>query len=213
MNNFKPPRYLFLLFVTTVLIFASCKKSSTNTTTTTLTLPAPISNIVSQSMIDSLKAVGATIHEGTTPPTLNGIFLMHPDSCIYDNSPGQFTGQLFDDYKFDFSNQNNSLFTITVAQKDVASGVLSSAPVLSYISGSGNDFSIFLYRTLSPGGIQIQQFNILSGTLVSTGIKGFQNTYYLRRKTGDPGNTIAPAGTIRLFVNGGNGVAVTSTTF
>ena len=213
MNNFKSTSNLFLLFFASIVIFASCKKSSTSTPVTTNTLPPPISNIVSQSMIDSLKAAGATVYEGTTPPALSGIFLMHPDSCTYDNSPGQFKGQLFDDYKFDFTNQNNSLFTITVAQKDMASGTLSASPVLSYISGSGNNFSVFLYRTSSPTGISIEQFNVLSGTLISTGIQGFQNTYYLRKKTGDPNNTIAPAGTIRVFVNGGAGVAITSDSF
>jgi hypothetical protein len=213
MNNFKSTPYLIFIFFAWVVIFASCKKSSTSTPLKIDTLPTPISNIVSQSMIDSLKAAGATVYEGTTPPTLNGIFLMHPDSCIYDNSPGQFKGQLFDDYKFDFTDQNNTLFTISVAQKDMASGTLSAPPVLTYISGSGNNFSVFLYRTSSPTGISIEQFNVLSGTLISTGIQGFQNTYYLRKKTGDPNNTIAPAGTIRVFVNGGAGVAVTSNSF
>ena len=152
MNNFKSTPYLIFIFFAWVVIFASCKKSSTSTPLKIDTLPTPISNIVSQSMIDSLKAAGATVYEGTTPPTLNGIFLMHPDSCIYDNSPGQFKDQLFDDYKFDFTDQNNTLFTISVAQKDMASGKLSAPPVLTYISGSGNNFSVFLYRTSSPTG-------------------------------------------------------------
>jgi hypothetical protein len=214
MKNTKQRMQFFVLLVASVLILSSCKKSSTTSDSTTIiNLPAPISNIVSQSMIDSLKAVGVAIHEGTTPPVVNGIFLMHPDSCIYDNSPGQFTGLLFDDYKFKFTDQNNSLFTLSVAQKDVVSGTLSSTPVSSYISGSGNDFSIFILRTTSPSGIAIRQFNVLSGTLIATGIKNFQNTYYLQSKKGDSGNTIAPAGTIRLFVNGGSGLAIISTTF
>jgi len=215
MKNSRQFVQLKFLLIASIAILSSCKKDKTTTTTSIInaTLPAPISNIVSQSMIDSLKAAGADIHEGTTPPILNGIFLMHPDSCIYDNSPGHFTGQLFDDYKFRFSGQNNSLYTITVEQKNVVSGILNSTPVKSYISGSGNDFSVFLLRTITPSGIVVQQFNVLSGTIVATGIQNFKNTLYIRSKQGDPTNIIAPAGTVRVFVTGAPGIATTSGSF
>jgi hypothetical protein len=164
-------------------------------------------------MVDSLRAAGANIYDGTTPPIVNGIYLMHPDSCIYDNSPGHFTGTLFDDYKFQFTGQNNSLYTINVAQKAMSTGTLSSTPAYTYISGSGNNFSIFILRTSSPSGITVQQFNVLSGTLTSTGIQNLQNTLYMRSKTGDPANTIVAAGTIRVFVTGVPGLATISATF
>jgi hypothetical protein len=211
MKNSPKRTQLLLLIIVSGLVFSFCKKD--DSTNNTDTFPTPISNIISQSMIDSLTADGATIYAGTTPPTVNGIFLMHPDSCIYDNSPGQFAGALFDDYKFNMSNQNNSLFTISVAQKDVVSGILNSTPVSTYISGSGNNFSIFLLRTSSASGIAVRQFNVLSGTLTQSGIQNFQNTLYLRSKTGDPTNTIAPVGTIRVFVTGKTGVATVISSF
>ena len=206
--------FLFILILSTSgWGFPSCKKSDTVTPSNTGSFPAPISNIVSQGMVDSLRAAGATIHAGTMPPVVSGIFLMHPDSCIYDNSPGHNAGSLFDDYKFKFTDQNNTLFTVTVAQKNVVSGVINSTPVSSFVSGSGNDFSVFILRTLSPSGIVVQQFNVLSGTLTQNGIQNFQNTLYMRSKTGDPNNTIAPAGTVRVFVTGKPGLATISTTF
>ncbi len=205
---------LFLLVVTVTFVFSSCKKDSDpDPVINTTTFPTPISNIVPQSMVDSLRAAGATVNAGTTPPVVNGIYLMQPDSCIYDNSPGNFAGTLFSDYKFRFSNQDNSLFTIMVEQKAIPSGTLSSTPVSTYISGNGNNFSIFLMRIVTASGIPVEQFNVLSGTLTAAGIQNLQNTLYIRSKGSDPGNIAPPAGTIRVFVNGASGLAATSTTF
>lgn len=194
------------------LLFSSCKKSD-STNNNTKNFPTPINNIVSQSMIDSLTRAGAAIYAGTTPPSVNGIYLMHTDSCVFDNSPGNFAGTLFVDYKFQFSNQDNSQFTIQVAQKDIYSGIINPLPANIYISGNGNNFSIFMYSMLTPTGITVQKYNILSGTVTSTGIQNFQNTLYLRSKGSDPSNLVAPAGTIRVFKNGAPGLAVLSSTF
>lgn len=196
------------------MTFTSCKKDKDNNPVIDTTVfPTPISNLVPQSMIDSLRAAGTNVYAGTTPPIVNGIYLMQPDSCVYDNSPGNFTGTLFSDYKFRFSNQDNNLFTILVDQKAIPSGTLSAAPVSTYISGNGNQFSIFLLRTSTPGGLTVQQFNILSGTLTSDGIQGFQNTLYVRFNDGGPANGYPATGTIRRFVNGGSGLAAVTPDF
>lgn len=204
--------YLKLFIVAGASILYSCKKSS-DTQPTGDGFPAPIAVNVSQSMVDSIRNSGGLVYSGTTPPIVNGIYLMSPDSCIFDNSPGNYTGTIFTDYKFRFSTQNNTTYAITVEQKAIPAGTLSSTPVSSYISGSGNNFSIFLLRTITPSGIQVEQYNILSGTLTSTGIQNLTNTLYVRSKGSDPGGIYPAAGTIRVFVTGGNGLAATSATF
>jgi hypothetical protein len=208
------------LFLTVPAVFilplVSCKKSNpaaeTNAAVTN-NFPAVIKNIAPQGMIDSLRNTGTKVYDGTTPPIINGIYFMSPDSCVFDNSPGNFTGTLFSDYKFRFGTQNNTAFTIGVEQKALPSGNLSPAPAYTYISGSGNNFTVFILRTVSPLGITVEQFNILSGTLTAGGVQNFNNTLYLRSKGGDPSGTLPPAGTIRRFVTGGSGLAANSTTF
>lgn len=214
MRNSKLLNVLYLVFIIG-LTFSSCKKSNdTGGTTPPDTFPTPISNIVSQSMVDSLRARGVVINDGTTPPIVNGIYFMHPDSCTYDNSPGNTAGSIYSDYKFRFSSQDNSKYTVTVDQKTSPGGVLSSVPVSSYISGSGNNFSIFILRTVTPSAVPVQQFNVLSGTLTSGGVQGFQNTLYMRSKGGDFDNVlVVPAGTVRVFVTGAPGLATTAATF
>lgn len=194
------------------LAFSSCKKSNDNIAATDM-FPAPIQSRVTQGMIDSIRTAGGTVYSGKIPAIVNGIYFMHPDSCIYDNSPGGFAGTLFVDYKFRFSAQDNSTFNITVEQKNMSTGALSPTPASSYISGDGNNFSIFVLRTVSPTGIPVEQFNVLSGTLTAGGVQNFKNTLYLRSKGSDPGNTLPPAGTIRVFVNGAPGLAANSATF
>lgn len=202
----------FVIAFTCIASLYSCKKSS-DTQPTGDSFPAPISGNVSQSMVDSIRNRGGLVYSGTTPPIVNGIYFMSPDSCIYDNSPGNFAGTIFSDYKFRFSAQNNTSYVITVDQKAIPAGTLSSTPVSSYISGSGNNFSIFLLRTITPSGISVKQYNVLSGTLTSAGIQNLTNTLYVRSKGSDPGNIYPAAGTIRVFVTGGTGLAATSSTF
>ena len=204
----------FLCALVLTLSLLSCKKETNDSKSPDKTeFPAPIANIAPQSMIDSLRAVGVKVYAGSTPNIVNGIYFMHPDSCVYDNSPGKYTGTIFSDYKFKFSNQDNNLFTIAVEQKVIPAGTLNATPVSTYISGNGNDFSIFILRTVTPSGIKVQQFNVLSGTLTPKGIQNLQNTLYIRSKGNDPNNTIPPAGTIRLFINGASGLAVNATDF
>ena len=211
MKTLKP----VLLFIVLTSVFISCKKDDApSPVNNDDVLPAPISNFVSQSMIDSLRAAGATINDGTTPPAINGIYLMTPDSCIYDNNNPASVGSLFSDYKFQFTNQDNAAYTLDVAQKAIPSGAVSSTPVYSFISGNGNKFSVFIIRTTTLSGVPVQQFNVLSGTVAAGGIQGFQNTLYMRSKEGDETNTLTvPAGTIRVFVTGAPGLATTSASF
>ncbi|MFT3979166.1 MAG: hypothetical protein QM687_01765 [Ferruginibacter sp.] len=197
-----------------VAAMSSCKKDNDNGNEVS-EYPDPIQQFISQGMIDSLRNAGATIYSGKTPPIVNGIYLMHPDSCIYDNGNSASVGAIFSDYKFQFANQNNTSFTLDFAQKSVPANVLSNPPVQTFISGSGNHFSIFVLRNLSVNGsIPVEQYNVFSGTLTTGGIQNFQNVLYMRNKFGDESNVYVVAkGTIRVFVTGAPGLATTQTTF
>ncbi|RYY54477.1 MAG: hypothetical protein EOO09_14125 [Chitinophagaceae bacterium] len=175
--------------------------------------PEPFSALAPQSLIDSLRSAGTMIYDGNTPPVINGIYLMSPDSCTYDNSPGNSRGQLYTDYKFRFSEQDNNAFTIKLEQKAIPANTVNPLPVKTYISGSGNNFSIITLRTKSLSGVDVENINIFSGTLTTGGIRNLQNTLYIRSKGNDPNNTVAPAGTIRVFITGRAGLAVTQTGF
>ncbi|HVM89154.1 MAG TPA: hypothetical protein VMT76_13275 [Puia sp.] len=203
----------FLSLIIVLILAGSFPVSCAKSNGTSQKNNNPLSATITQTMIDSLNIAGAHINQGSTPPTVNGIFLMTPDSCVYDNSSGNFAGQLFDSYKFQFSNQDNAKWTVAVAQKDVSTGIANPAPVETYITGSGQNFTIYMYSTSTPTGVSVEKYNVLSGTLTANGIQSFQNVLYLRNKGSDPGNTVAPAGTIRVFVTGGSGLAGITSSF
>ncbi|HQG37728.1 MAG TPA: hypothetical protein PLK15_01245 [Chitinophagales bacterium] len=202
-----------LLLLILIFCILSCKKETDKITNETKEpFPQKIKSFLTQSMLDSLRNAGAVINSGTTPPIVNGIYLMSPDSCIFDNmSPT--AGTLYGDYRFKFSNQDNTADTLTVEQKLVATGLTHQLPVFSYISGSGTKFSIFLYRNVSAMGITVEQYNVLSGTWTAAGIQNLQNSLYIRNKGDDPDNKVAKAGTIRVFVTGRSGLAVNTPIF
>ena len=72
------------------MLFRPAKKSKDDVTPAGDTFPTPIQSMITQSMVDSLTAAGANIYSGTTPAIVNGTYFMCPDSCIFDNSPGNF---------------------------------------------------------------------------------------------------------------------------
>jgi hypothetical protein len=75
----------FLILTAGALAFSSCKKSSDEVTPAGNTFPTPIQSMVTQSMVDSIRTAGANVYSGTTPAIVNGIYFMHPDSCVFDN--------------------------------------------------------------------------------------------------------------------------------
>jgi hypothetical protein len=187
-----------------LIILQACKKSSGGNSSN---LPAPVNTIISQAIIDSMKNWGMTINEGTTPPALNGIYLMSPNICLFDNSRGNQAGQSFDDYKYKFSNQNNSDFTIRLDYKDVG-GINSdsgSDVTATYIAGNGNAFTVFARVTgVSYGTISYTRIDMYSGVIASGGIQNFQTAFYMKTKSNDPSGLIVDPGDSRIFYDSDN---------
>ncbi len=124
--------------------FLSCSKKQTIAPKDDSALPAPVNGVITSAIIDSLQKHGAVINKGTTPPTINGIFLIHPYVCTFDNSGGEYAGQTFSDYKYKFSNQNKAAFSLRVdylATSNPAK-VLSDSTA-TFVSGHDNLFTIY----------------------------------------------------------------------
>jgi hypothetical protein len=186
------------------VVWVSCsKKNEVASLSLNNTLPASINNIVTTVIIDAPKKYGATIKTGATPPTLNGIYLIHPDLYIFDNSGGSFEDAIFDDYKYKFSNQNNGSYVIRVDYKDINDN---TAPVLAdstttLVSGDKNFFTIFSQFTTAKNGVNYNLLHVLSGEVGSRGIKNFQNSTYLHSKNSDHNGYVETRGAIRVFID------------
>jgi hypothetical protein len=180
-----------------IIIIASCKKND-DAVVVNNSLPPEIKNFVSQQTLDSLRTLGAVINEGTTPPTLDGIFNCTPVKCIKDNSNVNKLGLIFNNLRYKFSNLNPVSKEIIVLTKDlVQNEVLTSTQ--SYIIGSGNKFSVFINSTGPQYGITTKVLTIISGELNGLDINNLTYTFYMDEKGADPTNKLINVKTGRVF--------------
>lgn len=201
-----------VLLLCIICFAASCKKDSKKDDLGS-NLPSGLSRILTSDILNKLKTDGTVINEGLTPPTISGIYLLSPTLCTYDNSSDDLAGQTIDDYHFEFSNQNNSALTISAQYKDISSGDdVGSDNSATFISGSGNLFTIYAQTTGTEDGISNTQLQIISGEISSGTVKNLQLSIYLKSKGSDPDGDLAPVGTTRIFKDG-DGTSQSQTTF
>lgn len=84
--------------------------------------PDSIRNVITHSLIDSLRKWGMNIYDGKTPPIVAGIYDMDPDSCIFDNwqpkdNLGNRQGVIIPSYIYQFTKQDNTRMTIRFDRK------------------------------------------------------------------------------------------------
>jgi hypothetical protein len=123
------------------------------------------------------------------------------DSCIFDDLPkdsGDNTkGIIFAPYTYRFSKQNNATQSIQVDRKDIT-GRDAASNSEGYISGSGNNFTIFALEKIT-GLLAHTEIKIISGQLAPSGIANCQVAFYLLSK--DKSYRYTPVGTTRIFVD------------
>jgi len=183
-----------LLFFIVILGCLSCQKEASPTSNG---FSQDILNIVSLKTIDSLRQFGMVIHEGKTPPKLEGSYYLNQYYCSFDNSNRNKLGQKFSDYTYKFYNQNNTNLTVSVdyqttENSDVAKGLG------SFLSGDGKNFTAFLNVSSISEGIPNKSLTIISGTVDDAGIINWQNCYKLLQKD-DPQQKMIAVGSTRIF--------------
>jgi hypothetical protein len=196
-----------ILFATIIVsvAFTSCKKSKKVAPVGPLgaNYPYILNSIITPAILDTLQKHGLHVHAGLTPAIVNGIYLLSPDECLYDNTGDYSVGEDIDDYKYQFSSQDNTTYTVSVAYTDVTSNNDSGSDnAATYISGTGTSFTIFAQAQGTLSGVSYTTLSVFSGILTSGGIQDFQNGLFLKSKVGDADNeVVAPVGTIRIFEN------------
>jgi len=74
----------------------------------------------------------------------------------------------------------------------------------SFISGSGNNFSIFLTITSEISGYEADTLYVLSGTDDGDGFIDFQLAVFMKDNFGNPGGVFIEDNKGRIFVDGDN---------
>lgn len=169
--------------------------------------------LVSPEMLDTLKAKGVPLFEGTEPPSLDGIFLLSPNLLIGSSIPeeqNQLNRTVFSDHKYRFYGQSADGLSLNIDYKGIAKNGDVIARGLGYrgfVSGEGNRFTVFVEITdFSEGStanncgfkVETRRLEIYSGEVTAAGILNFVTSFYIKSKNSDPCNAVAPVGTLRI---------------
>ncbi|MDO4881256.1 MAG: hypothetical protein Q3983_08245 [Capnocytophaga sp.] len=197
--------YTFL----TLLTIVSCSKSGEEESKNTgLNIPTEAKAIIPEKILNEMIAQGMPINEGTTPPNIEGIYLL--DKLIFqytsDANDHYFSkGQSTATYKYKFYEQNgikvkSDYKEIQERESATGTGVI--------ISGSGNKFTIFMEHSAVTLGVKNKDVYILSGELTSEGIKNLVFTMMVTEKE-DNSSKIIEVGVYRIFQHEGIAKKVT----
>lgn len=148
-----------------------------------------------------------TIYDGVNPPNVEGIYLMSPQKLVYDSTNNFDTDHKFADLIMNLFNQNSKNNTIDYKERQGSN--LSASGNGAFISGEGNNFSIYFNTSGNSNGISYKTALVVSGTISSDGIRNLYYAFVMTDKGSDPEHTIMNVGDYRVFKDG-DGLAVNS---
>ncbi len=154
-----------------------------------------VKKIVSDEVIAQFRESGMEIHQGDTPPNIQGIYLSSPHILMLPHVGDSYEkGHRWPDYTLRFYDQKNGRMTLdykATNDQGIGQGV--------YVTGSGNKFSIYAQVVGVEKGVSKKVSAVYSGEISSEGIKNFKSAYILTWKDGDTSNNILmPVGAFRI---------------
>ena len=160
--------------------------------------------IIPEETLHQIRAQGMPIYEGTNPPNIEGIYLLDNLRFHYSSDPGEkgFTkGDKAVNYKYRFYQQNgvklkSDYRALKFGVNDIATG---SGAI---ISGSGNNFTVFLNHAAHTEGVKNNDIILISGEITPEGIKDLVLTLTVTEKE-DANNQIMKVGVYRIFQHEG----------
>jgi len=176
-------KIMFIALIGFSLVFSSCKKDKDDAPQ----LSQEIKNIVPDSTLNKIVALGMPVNKGTNPPNLVNIYKMSPLALTATSITNDYAiGSVFSNYKFRFYEQDNEKLTIKLQD---AVGNQTGTGSGGFISGDGNDFSVFMkVHTIQDSISQCDLLSIISGTITAEGIKNCYYSLFMLDDYGDPKN-------------------------
>ena len=169
-----------------------------------LNIPVEAKAIIPEETLHQIRAQGMPIYEGTNPPNIEGIYLLDNLRFHYSSDSGEkgFTkGDKAVNYKYRFYQQNgvklkSDYRALKFGVNDIATG---SGAI---ISGSGNNFTVFLNHAAHTEGVKNNDIILISGEITPEGIKDLVLTLTVTEKE-DANNQIMKVGVYRIFQHEG----------
>ncbi len=157
-----------------------------------------IANFVTQDILDVITELGFVIYTGNNPPIINGVFEISPRVVENTNIPNDYAiGYEISPTEIYFENQDND--ALTFDYKEIEQNISESVGDLSYVSGSGNDFSAFVRTTITASEQNAILIIAISGTATSSGFTGTQQALFMLDNMGNPQGVFIENGQGRIF--------------
>jgi hypothetical protein len=148
-------------------------------------LSKDIQNFVPDSTLQQIIDMGMVINRGIDPPDLEGEYLASPYELTATNVADDYSlGTIFADYYFRLYDQDNDKLTIKL---DYYNGGEQGSGLGGFISGKGDNFSVFIEVNSEYNGYEATLLHVISGTMTKDGIKNFYFTNYMLDNNGNEG--------------------------
>lgn len=158
-----------------------------------------INRVIPEDILDQMDDY-IPIHDGVNPPNIEGQYLVSPMVLVH-STHGYEPGDLFADTYVQFYNQDMENNTLDYQDEEVSYSY--NIGKGAFISGEGNDFSVFFNTT---GTSYHEKYNVdfkmalvISGTKSSNGIKDLTYAFVMVDKSDDSEGYTVPIGTFRVF--------------
>lgn len=186
-----------IILVALVAVLFSCSKDEEETQEFDGSIKS-IENFFSPEVLTAMRNLGFNFNTGANPPIINGSYLITPMISQSSSVPNDVIGTVFVDALLKFSNQLNEKL---IVDYESTQGLSTQVGVNSFISGSENNFSVFLkVNTTLEGNTSVMAI-AYSGTLTASGIENIQYVLVMLDDNGDPKNNLIDNNTGRLFVD------------
>jgi len=153
-----------IIVISFAIATSSCKKENDQEK-----LQQKIDQVIPQAYIDTLKHLGITINDGTTPPDVQGIYEIQPATLKASNISADVIGTVFSVMKVKLFSQSNSDFSIQLYGKNFLGA--NDTSLVTAISGSGNNFTVYGKVKAFNGSNSAVFALIISGTKETDGLK------------------------------------------
>ncbi|MCX6321955.1 MAG: hypothetical protein NTX93_09185 [Bacteroidia bacterium] len=167
---------------------------------TAITLSQDIKNIVSDDVLTIITNLGMPMYTGKTPPNLVNYYKLYPNALKNSNIPNDYAfGTTFYPLNFRFYNRDNNTLSVKFDFAEIGSGGGTGTGKGAFISGSGNNFSVFLQVNYTASGQTCDMIEVFSGTMTSTGIRDLYFALFMVDDHGDPAGIWIANGQGRVF--------------
>lgn len=124
---------LTIIFILTgILGFSSCKKEKDFNGSR-----GDIEKFLGVELVKALDEVGYNMNYGSTPPKVEGKFIVNPAELISSTVESDYTPYTFDDLIIVFKNQNNQALTLDYKGDQIYENSVGKG---TFIAGEGNFF-------------------------------------------------------------------------